>query len=576
MDTLIGKTLQGGKYTIDVELGRGGFGITFKATHHYLNQIVVIKTLNESLRNDRAYTDFQRKFQDEARRLAMCVHPNIVRVSDFFLEDGLSYMVMDYIPGDTLEALVFPDRPLPEATAVHYIRQIGAALQVVHRNGLLHRDIKPQNVILREGTQQVVLIDFGIAREFTPGSTQTHTSMISVGYAPIEQYLSQEKRSPATDVYGLAATLYSLLTATVPIASILRDRQPMPEPRGLQPQLSAATNQAVMRGMALDMQYRPTSVEAWLTLLPANSMQPIASETETDRPPVSREAIVPPRVSPYVNQTEPTVPLLNRQPVAKKAPVETIAPPQVIVPPDRKSGSKLIVGIAALCGVTLAVVALASSLFKPQPTPQPIVTDSPTPVSKPSVSPSPSPEQLPPEIPATPQPSPSPEVTAPADPTPPSSPETERDDSKKEPPDPLPPESTSRIPGFPTGTSESEVRATLGKPTKTRAGYWANTRSALYELQPDRVTLAYIYDQNSGKIRQTEASFAPSVDDLLIRVAFNGMMGSQASPETLTGLQQVYQRRSNQYTFAQGGLKGTIERNNRDRIYIAVWDADLH
>lgn len=84
MDALIGKTLQGGKYTLNAELGRGGFGITFKATHHYLNQVVVIKTLNEALRNDRNFPEFQRKFQDEARRLAMCVHPNIVRVSDFF------------------------------------------------------------------------------------------------------------------------------------------------------------------------------------------------------------------------------------------------------------------------------------------------------------------------------------------------------------------------------------------------------------------------------------------------------------------------------------------------------------
>src|SRR6478672_1669059 len=246
MDTLLGKTLQGGKYTLEQELGRGGFGITFKATHHYLGQPVVIKTLNEAMRQQPNYDEFERKFQDEARRLALCVHPNIVRLSDFFIEDGRSYMVMDYIPGPTLEAVVFPDNPLPEAIAIHYIKQIGEALKVVHRNGLLHRDIKPQNIILRQGTQEVVLIDFGIAREFTPGVSQTHTSMISSGYAPIEQYVSHEKRTPATDVYGLAATLYALLTAQIPVASILRDRQSMPAPRDLRPELSPAINQAVM------------------------------------------------------------------------------------------------------------------------------------------------------------------------------------------------------------------------------------------------------------------------------------------------------------------------------------------
>ncbi len=77
--------LQGGKYTLEQELGRGGFGITIKATHNYLGQPVVIKTLNESLTQHPNFAEFQHKFQDEAKRLALCVHPNIVRVSDFFL-----------------------------------------------------------------------------------------------------------------------------------------------------------------------------------------------------------------------------------------------------------------------------------------------------------------------------------------------------------------------------------------------------------------------------------------------------------------------------------------------------------
>lgn len=220
---LANRTLQRGKYILEQEIGRGGFGITFRAIHQYLGQPVVIKTLNESLRQVPEFDKFQHQFQDEARRLAACVHPSIVRVSDFFIEDDLPYMVMDYIPGQTLAKLVFPNRPLPEAIAIHYIRQIGAALQVVHQKNLLHRDVKPQNIIRRQGTQEVVLIDFGISR-FTPGVTQTHTNMVSEGYAPIEQYLPQAPRTPATDVYGLAATLYALLTARVPVAASLRDR----------------------------------------------------------------------------------------------------------------------------------------------------------------------------------------------------------------------------------------------------------------------------------------------------------------------------------------------------------------
>lgn len=268
---LAGTILQDGKYTLIQEIGRGGFGITFKAIHHYLGQEVVMKTINERLRQNLDFAKFERQFQDEARRLATCIHPNIVRVSDFFVEAGLPYMVMEYIPGETLtDAFVLPGIPMPEATAIHYIRQIGAALQVVHNNGLLHRDVKPDNIIQRLGTQEVVLIDFGIAREFNGGVRQTHTGLVSEGYSPIEQYLTQASRTPATDVYGLAATLYALLTAQVPMPALLRDREQMPSPRELQPHLSAAVNQAVMRGMAVESRFRTATVAEWLQLLPGN------------------------------------------------------------------------------------------------------------------------------------------------------------------------------------------------------------------------------------------------------------------------------------------------------------------
>ncbi|MBE9127511.1 MULTISPECIES: serine/threonine protein kinase [unclassified Coleofasciculus] len=268
MNSLVGKTLQGGKYTLEQELGRGGFGVTFKATHHYLGQVVVIKTLNESMHLHPDFSRFQRLFQDEARRLALCIHPNIVRVSDFFIEAGWPYMVMDYVEGQTLQALVLQGKPLSEATAIHYIRQIGEALKVVHQKSLLHRDIKPANIIQRQGTHDAVLIDFGISREFWLDSSVTHTNMLSEGYAPLEQYLIKEKRTPASDVYGLAATLYTLLTAKIPTPAVIRDRQPMPAPRELQPQLTAGVNQAVMRGMAVEARYRPSGVEEWLSLLP--------------------------------------------------------------------------------------------------------------------------------------------------------------------------------------------------------------------------------------------------------------------------------------------------------------------
>jgi len=309
MGILVGKHLQNNKYTLDQELGRGGFGITYRATLHSLGQTVVVKTLDDTLRQDPHFFQSQQQFQAEAKRLALCIHPNIVRVLDFFIEDDLPFIVMEYVPGQTLDAIVLPNSPLPEATAIHYSRQVGSALQVVHQNGLLHRDVKPQNLILRQGTDQVVLIDFGIAREFSPGITQTHTGLVSPGYAPIEQYLPQEQRSPATDVYGIAATLYTLLTAQVPVASILRDRQPLPSPRDLRPGLSAAINQAVIRGMAIEPRDRPASIDAWLKLLPNVSTSHAAFAGATSRVATMRVAPgraplfqAPPTIAPRPNK----------------------------------------------------------------------------------------------------------------------------------------------------------------------------------------------------------------------------------------------------------------------------------
>lgn len=354
---LAGTILQSGKYTLIQEIGHGGFGVTFKAMHHYLSQEVVMKTINERLRQHPDFSKFERQFQDEARRLATCVHPNIVRVSDFFVEAGLPYMVMEYIPGETLgEAFVLPGIPLPEATAIHYIRQIGAALQVVHQNSLLHRDIKPDNIILRQGTQEVVLIDFGIAREFNGGVQQTHTGIVSEGYSPIEQYMTQAPRTPATDIYGLAATLYALLTAQVPIPALLRDREKMPSPRELQPHLSAAVNQAVMRGMAVESRFRAATVAEWLQLLPGTGLDATPQAVLTHTVPTIHLSVQQPE-----NLLEKTAHSRNQAPSAEA---------KVASPAQKLASSKVFIGV----GVALIAATASFNITRmfPKSQPQPV------------------------------------------------------------------------------------------------------------------------------------------------------------------------------------------------------------
>ncbi|MEM7712583.1 MAG: serine/threonine-protein kinase [Cyanobacteria bacterium P01_A01_bin.68] len=399
---LTGKTLQGGKYTINQEIGRGGFGITYKATHHFLHQEVVIKTLNHKLQKHPDFAKFEGQFQDEARRLASCVHPNIVRVSDFFVEAGFPYMVMEYIPGETLgEAFVMPGIPLPEEQAIHYIRQVGAALGAVHQKGLLHRDVKPDNIILRQNTNEVILIDFGIAREFNSGVRQAHTGMVSEGYSPMEQYLTNAKRSPATDVYGLASTLYALLTAQVPMPVLLRDKEKMPSPRELQPHLSAAVNQAVMRGMAVEARFRPQTVAEWLDFFPETGRRTVIQAVPTHAVPtidLSTQEYEPPSPPPAVAVANP-----NFQSVQVKAEAETTESQEAWFKKINSPRALISAGVA-IFGITLGFgLTKIASTAERQPKVAPVVEKpineaaaeipglefSPLPSSSPSASPSP-------------------------------------------------------------------------------------------------------------------------------------------------------------------------------------------
>ncbi|MBD2628755.1 serine/threonine-protein kinase [Trichormus variabilis] len=267
MAWLSGQQLQDGKYTIEKELGEGGFGITYLARDNHGN-LVVIKTLNNTVQKRSDFAKFQQDFLNEAIKLAKCSHPHIVQIHEVINEDDLWCMVMEYIDGQDLGTLVENQGVLSEDVALRYIQQIGEALNLVHNNGLLHRDIKPQNIMLRSGKSEAVLIDFGIAREFTPNLTGTHTQILSHGFAPIEQYDARAKRGAFTDVYALAATLYSLLTGELPtIAPMRAIGTEMEEAQKINSSISDKVNQAIIEGMELKPENRPQSVETWLELL---------------------------------------------------------------------------------------------------------------------------------------------------------------------------------------------------------------------------------------------------------------------------------------------------------------------
>ncbi|MGM3307950.1 serine/threonine protein kinase [Anabaena sp. WFMT] len=267
MAWLSGQQLQDGKYTIEKELGEGGFGITYLARDNHGN-LVVIKTLNNTVQKRSDFAKFQQDFLNEAIKLAKCSHPHIVQIYEVISEDSLWCMVMEYIDGEDLGSLVENQGVLSEDVALMYIQQIGEALTVVHNHGLLHRDIKPQNIMLRSGKSEAVLIDFGIAREFTPNLTKTHTKILSDGFAPIEQYDARAKRGAFTDVYALAATLYSLLTGELPpIAPMRAIGTELEEAKEINSSISDKVNHAIIKGMEIKPENRPQSIKEWLSLL---------------------------------------------------------------------------------------------------------------------------------------------------------------------------------------------------------------------------------------------------------------------------------------------------------------------
>ncbi|WP_315789311.1 serine/threonine-protein kinase [Fischerella sp. JS2] len=266
-----GQSLFGDRYFIERKLGEGGIGITYLAKNRR-GELRVIKTYKEEIFNNPVWVPHRSKlrqdFCEEALRLALCRHPHVVQVENVFNEGEFPCMAMEYIEGEDLGKLITKKGVLSEDEALLYIRQIGDALTVVHERGLLHRDLKPSNIMMRAGKWEAVLIDFGIARQFIPGTIQEHTNSVSHGFAPPEQYELKAERGEYTDVYALAATLYALLTAQLPMPVPARLQNfTLQAPKDFNASISDNVNQAIMRGMALNYRYRPQSVQKWLDLL---------------------------------------------------------------------------------------------------------------------------------------------------------------------------------------------------------------------------------------------------------------------------------------------------------------------
>ena len=254
MDNIIGRKLDG-RYEIQEIIGVGGMAIVYKAYDSIDDRIVAVKVLkDEYLTNE----DFRRRFKNESKAIAVLSHPNIVKVYDVSFGDKLQYIVMEYVDGITLKEYIDQQKVLTWKEAVHFTVQILRALQHAHEKGIVHRDIKPQNIMLLEdGTIKVA--DFGIAR-FANSETRTITDKAigSVHYISPEQArggVTDEK----SDIYSVGVMLYEMLTGTLPFESdnavsvaIMQMQQDPKRPREINDQIPEGLEDITLRAMQKD------------------------------------------------------------------------------------------------------------------------------------------------------------------------------------------------------------------------------------------------------------------------------------------------------------------------------------
>ncbi len=256
-------------YTLVKPLGKGGFGKTYLVKDQNNNQLVVKLLHSDNQRNNNS--NFQKIYQ-EAFTLKQCEsHDHIVKIVDVIGVDNQPAIVMEYIDGLELFKIVEAGE-LSYADAIKYIRQIGSALEFIHSKKLVHRDVQPRNILIKS-TGEAILIDFGNSRNVDRNNTANFVD----GYAPVEQYDSNEAEGNYTDVYSLSATLYYLLTKRHPPNALLREKAIVKNeedclisPSQINDEISKSLNDAILKGLEIYPKNRPQTVSQWLDLLPKN------------------------------------------------------------------------------------------------------------------------------------------------------------------------------------------------------------------------------------------------------------------------------------------------------------------
>ncbi len=255
------------RYRIVSLLGQGGMGAVYHAWDTRLDRPVALKEMIPQPGLDaETLAQLRHQFQQEAQILATLIHPSLVRVTDYFSWESNEYLVMDFVAGENLAERIEREGAQLEAQVLAWAGQLLSALAYCHEQGVIHRDVKPQNIIVTPD-ERAVLADFGLVKLWDPRDPRTRTVMRGAGtpeYAPPEQYdMGMGHTDPRSDVYSLGATLYHALTGQAPPTATQRMASPtcFVPPRRINTTVSPATEAAVLKAMETAMEWRFQSAE---------------------------------------------------------------------------------------------------------------------------------------------------------------------------------------------------------------------------------------------------------------------------------------------------------------------------
>lgn len=318
-NTWIGKSV-GGRYHIEELLGQGGMSAVYKASDPNLKRVVAVKMIHAHLSSD---AGFVARFEEEATAVAKLRHPNIVQVYDYDHDEQVYYMVLEFVPGETLQEhlkrLNESDRKLPIKDALKYARDISNAADYAHHRGMIHRDIKPANVMLSvQG--DAILMDFGIAK-IIGGQRHTATGAVvgTAMYMSPEQ-IKGEQPDRRTDIYSLGVMLYEMVSGHPPYESdsamtlmMMHVNDPIPDVRQLNPEVPADLVAVINKALAKNPGERyQTAAELSTDLKKVQDRIAAGAEADTLKPGATRvedlagaQAVDATRIEPQTPQNEP-------------------------------------------------------------------------------------------------------------------------------------------------------------------------------------------------------------------------------------------------------------------------------